>query len=78
MEPVTIALKPVTNPQAVGLIAKEIFTRFAQTKEGEAEIEVTLPPTPGLTQVKEVVFGYEPGSSGRPVDLTLTRVACSP
>jgi hypothetical protein len=78
IEPVTIALKPVVNPQAAGLIAKEIFTRFEPTKDGEAVIEVPLPEMPGLTQVKEIVFSYEPGASGRPVDVTLTSVECLP
>jgi hypothetical protein len=78
LEPVTITLKPVTNPQAAGLIAKEIFTRFVPTKDGEAEIDVPLPGMPGLTEVKEVVLTYEPGASGRPIDLTLTRVVCAP
>jgi hypothetical protein len=78
IEPVTIALKPVVNPQATGLIPKEIFTRLAATPGGEGQIEVPLPPMPGLTQVKEVVLTYEPGTAGRPVDLTIIRAECSP
>jgi hypothetical protein len=78
IEPVTIALKPVSNPQAVGLIAKEIFTRFAATPQQEAEIEVALPAMPGLTQVKEVVFSHERGARGQAIDLTITRVECLP
>jgi hypothetical protein len=78
IEPVTIALKPVVNPQGAGLIAKEIFTRFEPTKGNEAIIEVPLPEMPGLTQVKEVVFSYEPGSSGRAIDVTLTGVEYTP
>jgi hypothetical protein len=78
IEPVTITFKPVINPQAAGLISKEIFARFLPTKDGEAEIDVPLPAMPGLTHVKEVVFSHEPGSSGGPIDLTLTRVEFSP
>jgi hypothetical protein len=78
IEPVSITLKPVINPQAVGLISKEIFAHFVATKDGEAEIDVPLPAMPGLTNVKEVVITHEPGPSGRPIDLTLTRVESAP
>jgi hypothetical protein len=78
IEPVAITLKPVVNPQAVGLISKEIFTRFEPTKDREAEIDVPLPAMPGLTNIKEVVITHEPGPGGRAIDLTLTRVECAP
>ena len=79
MNPVTIALKPVGAPQdAAGLIPKEIFTRFAASKGREAELEVPLPAMPGLTQVKEVVITHEPGASGGPIDLTITRADFTP
>jgi hypothetical protein len=79
MDPVTIALKPVSVPQdAAGLIPKEIFTRFVATSGREAEFEVPLPAMPGLAQVKEVVLTHEPGGSGGPVELTITRAEFTP
>jgi hypothetical protein len=78
IEPVTITLKPVTNPQAFGLIAKEISTRFVATQDGEALIDVPLPGMPGLTEIKEVVITHEAGPKGRPIELALTRVEFSP
>jgi len=54
MDPVLIALKPAgTAPAEVGIIPKEIVTRLAATGGREAEIEVPLPATPGLAQVRE-------------------------
>jgi hypothetical protein len=78
MEPATIALKPVANPQAGALIPKEIVTSFAVTGNNTSEIDIPLPATPGLARVKEVVIAYESQPDGRPVDLTITRAAFTP
>src|SRR5262249_34488951 len=78
LDAVTIAMQPDAHPQAVGLIPKEIFTRFGVTRGGEGEIDVPLPATPGLTRIKEVVIVFDPGPSARPVDLTITRASCAP
>jgi hypothetical protein len=79
MAPVRIELKPSRSPQdAAGLIPKEIFTRLDATGGREEEIQIPLPAVPGLSQIKEVVLTYEPGTLKRPIDLTITRVAVEP
>jgi hypothetical protein len=74
----SIALKPVgTDQDSSGWIPKEIFTRLADTGGRTEEVEIPLPAMPGLAHVKEVVFAYDPGEDGRPVDLTLTHAEVS-
>jgi hypothetical protein len=77
-EPVTIALKPVDNPQAVGLIPREIYTRLVSTGGHYAETIVPLPETPGLTQIKEVVLTHEASGTGVPIDLEIERLEALP
>jgi hypothetical protein len=73
-----IDLKPATAPADAGLIPTQIFTHFADTGGREEEIRLTLPATPGLTQVKEVVILHGPGTAPRPVDLAIARFECMP
>jgi hypothetical protein len=75
IEPVTIDLKP--EKSAPGLIARQIFARMAETGSGEGEIRVTLPATPGLSHIKEVVI-YHEQADRRPVDLTVTHFSVKP
>jgi hypothetical protein len=79
MEPVVIALKPVApgNPDA-GIIAKEIFTRFADTGGREEEIRIPLPATPGLKAIKEVVFTWGQEKKEGLVDLRITHFSVTP
>ena len=79
MESALIALKPAgTVPAVANLIPIEINTRFADTKGRDGEIQVPLPATPGLAQIKEVVISFGNESTGRPIDLTITRLVSTP
>jgi hypothetical protein len=79
MGPVLIALKPAgTTPAEVGVIPKEIVTRLTATGGREEEIEVPLPATPGLTNVREVVLTHEQKTGGGPVDISLTHCGFTP
>ena len=60
------------------MIATEIFTRFADTGGKEAELRVPLPATPGLAQVKEVVFTLGRGAGERAIDLTISGAGFAP
>ena len=72
LEPVILELKPLNNaPPSAGLIPNQIFTRLAATHGRDEEIEVQLPATPGLTQIKEFVITYQPATRG-PIDLMIT------
>ena len=74
-----IALKPAGGPTVVaGLIPTEIFSHFADTGGREEEIQVPLPATPGLAQIKEVVITFGPEAKGRPIDLSITRLRVAP
>ena len=75
--PAVIALKPPGQVPA-GVIATEIFTRLADTGGREAEVRIPLPPTPGLTEVKEVVLTVGRGAGERAIDLTLTGAGFTP
>lgn len=72
-----IALKP-PGPVPAGVIATELFTRFADTGGKEAELRVPLPATPGLAQVKEVVVTLGRGAGERAIDLTITGAGFTP
>ncbi|QEH39253.1 hypothetical protein OJF2_78680 (plasmid) [Aquisphaera giovannonii] len=75
----TIALKAVAGPTPLpGVIPTELSTRLAETGEGEREIEIPLPATPGLLQVKEVVLTFGPDAQGKPIDLTIAGLRVSP
>jgi hypothetical protein len=70
--PAVIDLKPVGPPRE-GLIPNQVYTRLTDTGGREAEIQVTLPATPGLTQIREVVILLGLAPETRPVDLSITR-----
>jgi hypothetical protein len=75
----TIDLKPPTPPPAESnLIPSQIFGRFDDTGGQERELEITLPATPGLQQIKEVVFTFAPGMAPRAIDLAITQLRVSP
>jgi hypothetical protein len=77
--PVVVALKPVPHEPAVaGLIPTEIFTTLAKTDGGDGEVQIVLPATPGLSQIKEVVVTLGPESKGKPIDLTITGLKITP
>jgi hypothetical protein len=79
MEASVITLKPLTStPAAEGLIPTQIFSHFAGTDGGEAEIQFPLPATPGLARTKEVVITFGPESQGRPINLSITGLTCTP
>jgi hypothetical protein len=77
--PAVIDLKPAGgNPADAGLIPTQVFTHLADTGDREEDLQVTLPATPGLTRVKEVVLVASPAARGRALDLTVTRLTVSP
>jgi hypothetical protein len=79
IDPAIIALKPSGHdPATTSLIPKELFVRFGETDGREAEIEVPLPATPGLTAIKEVVITNEHDKKERPIDLVITRLDFTP
>lgn len=72
-----LAFKPTGNtPAEVGLIPKEVFTRFADTGGREEVLQIPLPAMPGLTGIKEVVITAVFG--GQPVDLDITGFTFTP
>jgi hypothetical protein len=79
MKQVKLTLKPAaTSPTVSSLIPTEIFSHFTDTLSREEEIQIPLPATPGLSQIKEVVitFGQAPG--GQPIDLSITGFSITP
>jgi hypothetical protein len=72
-----IDLKPVGGVPA-GLIPTQVFTHLDDTGGREAEIRLTLPATPGLTQVKELVVTHGAGADVRPIDLSVTQLGFEP
>jgi hypothetical protein len=75
--PVAIELKPGGNVPP-GLISKQLFTHFEQTGEREAEIQIPLPATIGLSNIKEVVITHDRGSDATPIDVSVTRLKIQP
>ncbi|WP_145952407.1 hypothetical protein [Paludisphaera borealis] len=76
--PVVVALKPMpSEPPRAGLIPTEIYTTLAAS-EGDGEVQIVLPATPGLSQIKEVVVTFGPESKGKPLDLTITGLKITP
>jgi hypothetical protein len=77
LDPVTIELKPFKpSTDDSGLISRVIFLKIEATGDGEKEIRVPLPATPGLERIKEVVL-YHEGAKG-PIDLTVTHFSVAP
>jgi len=74
----TIGFKPAAGSTVDKLIPKEVFTRFADTKGLDAEIQVPLPATPGLTGIKEVVITFGQPDQSHPVDLAVTQFTVTP
>jgi hypothetical protein len=76
MDRVIICFKPVSNGSIpAATIPNELFTYLSPTNGQEGEIQATLPATPGLLGIKEVVFtADQPGG----VNLTLTRLTFKP
>jgi hypothetical protein len=80
INPAIVALKSKSVPEMeeMGLISNEIFTKLRDTGDGDAELVIPLPATPGLTRIKEVVITHEPGAQARPVDLKITGLRFDP
>lgn len=77
--PAVLELKPAgTTPEAAGIIPTQIFTHLADTGDRPVELRFPLPATPGLARIKEVILTLGPGPSGRPIDLTITRLDSTP
>jgi hypothetical protein len=71
-----ITLKPLGA--GGGVIPTEIFSHFADTGGQDQDVQIPLPATPGLAQIKELVITFGPASQGRPLDLSLTRLKITP
>jgi hypothetical protein len=77
--PVVLDLKPAgPTPKATGIIPTQILTNLAETGDRQKELRFPLPATPGLARIKEVVLSLGPEPSGRPIDLTITRLDSTP
>jgi hypothetical protein len=77
--PAVLDLKPAgPTPEATGVIPTQIFTSLAETGDHEEELRLPLPATPGLARTKEVVLSLDAEPSGRPIDLTVTRLDTTP
>jgi hypothetical protein len=74
---VAIELKPGGNVPP-GLISKQLFTRFEQTSERDGEIQIQLPATIGLSNIKEVVITHDRGSDATPIDVAVTQLKILP
>jgi hypothetical protein len=75
--PVKFAFKaPGQAPAGVHRIGKEFVAQLADTGAADRELEVLLPATPGLTQIKEVVLTWE-AARPQPVQLTIDQFAFS-
>ncbi len=74
-----VALKPPGGSKlAAGLIPIEISCHFIDTRGREEELQLLLPATPGLAQIKEVVITFGPDMKGRPIDLSITGLRVAP
>jgi len=68
----------ITLKRAPGLpikpmvFANEIYTRFDVALGHENTIEIPMPGTPGLENIKELILVYGDDHVGAPVDLTIT------
>jgi hypothetical protein len=77
LESVAIELKPGGSVPP-GLISKQLFTRFEQTNDREGEIQIPLPATIGLANIKEVVITHDRGSVALPIDVSVTQLKIQP
>jgi len=74
----------ITLKRAPGLLIKEmvfeneIYTRFEVTSDHENTIEIPMPGTPGLKNIKELVLVYGDDDTVAPVNLTITRFELIP
>lgn len=74
-----IELKPIGDPAlTANLIPKELFTRFGDTKGREEEVQIPLPATVALTQIKEVVITHGREKQEWPIDLAITGFRSTP
>lgn len=79
IESAVITLKKAgTGPYAPQQFANEIHCRFAATPDGEAEIHVPLPATPGLAGVGELVMDLGKDNETLSADLTITVLRFDP
>jgi hypothetical protein len=66
------------GPYVPQQFANEIHVHFAATPDGEAEISVPLPATPGLARTKELVIAFVRDNEPMTVDLTITALQFVP
>jgi len=79
IEHAVITLKRVEGgPYVPQQFANEIHVRFDATPDGEAEISIPLPATPGLAGTKEMVIAFGRDNEPMPVDLTITALKFVP
>lgn len=77
--PAIINLKPVKNGEAGSpILSNELFLRLSQTNGQEGVTQLSLPSTPGLTAIKEVVLVCEPGKPEGSLDLAITHFGFTP
>ena len=55
-----------------GVILSEVFTTFAATEGRQEEQAITLPATPGLGGIKELVILCRSDDKRAPMDLTIS------
>jgi hypothetical protein len=60
------------------LLPIELFVRLPQTDDREQEIQVTLPATVGLSQIKEAVLECDPAEANGNVHLSITHFQFTP
>ncbi len=66
------------GPYAEPQFPNQIFVRFNATENGESEIRVPLPATPGLAQTKRLVMGFGKDGEAVATDLTITALKFVP
>jgi len=76
MAPVVIGLKTSSSPEP-RWIPKELMVNLAATTGQDAEIQVPLPATLGLTKIAEVVVTWQEKNPA-PIDLSITALTCMP
>jgi hypothetical protein len=68
------------NPNSsnnAALISKQLSIRLSVSAESPSKLSITLPATPGLTNIKELVITHEP-KSVQPVDLVIEKFTVKP
>jgi hypothetical protein len=75
---VLLTLKPVRGPLPAGLIPTEVSLALDATGDREQEIQITLPATPGLAHVQELVLTFGAASQGKPLDLAVHQLRAAP